>query len=126
MALIAIVLISAQIRRDRRLKSRVSRSFFNSAPVAVQKLKGFRPNRKSALVRPQAFPTDLEAGETARRPLQSDPSPMRARSTSLDSVTGMPKGPRQITLAEALRDERPVALPDGHVPPSGTGTRPLF
>jgi hypothetical protein len=31
---------------------------------------------------------------------------MRARSASLDSVSGMPRAARQITLAEALKEER--------------------
>ncbi|KAH8079935.1 hypothetical protein HD553DRAFT_362580 [Filobasidium floriforme] len=106
MAIVAIILILMQYRRDQKLKSRISRSFFNSAPVAVQKIKGFKPNRKSALGKPRTYPTDLEAGDIVRRPLQSDPSPMRARSASLDSISGMPRAARQITLAEALKEER--------------------
>jgi hypothetical protein len=91
MAIVATILILMQYRRDQKLKSRISRSFFNSAPVAVQKIKGFKPNRKSALGKPRTYPTDLEAGDVVRRPLQSDPSPMRARSASLDSISGMPR-----------------------------------
>jgi hypothetical protein len=106
MAIVAIILILMQYRRDQKLKSRISRSFFNSAPVAVQKIKGFKPSRKSALGKPRTYPTDLEANDVVRRPLQSDPSPMRARSASLDSISGMPRAARQITLAEALKEER--------------------
>lgn len=121
-----MVLILAGVRRDRKSKSRVSRSFFNSAPVAVQRLKGFKANRKSALPKPQCYPADLERGDIAKRPLKSDPSPMRVRSASVDSVTGMPKATRQITLAEALKEEREVALPSGQTARSGPSPRPLF
>jgi len=127
MAIICILLILGQVRKDRKLRSRVSRSFFSSAPAGtVQRIKGFKPTRKSAISRPKQPPSDIESQRLNTPAAIAFEKPTRTRSVSVDSITGAPRAPRQLTLAEALKEERSADARAGHVLQRQDTTRPMF
>jgi hypothetical protein len=122
-----MLLILGQVRKDRKLRSRVSRSFFPSAPAgAVQRIKGFKPTRKSAVTRSKQPASDIESQRLNTPAAIAFEKLSRARSGSIDTVTGVPTASRQLTLAEALREERAADARAGHVLQRQDTNRPMF
>jgi hypothetical protein len=115
---VILLIVALHRRKERKDRQLENRSFFASAPVVVRKMKGFKPARKSTISNPKPWLHQREGSDV----MSTNSIPLRTRSRSIDSVTGLPRA-KKMTLAEALNQDR---ADRPHGTPSSESYRPMF